>query len=129
MPATKITVAEFITKKINESGRAQKAIAEELGYEHPNVISMIKSGNTKLPLDKVGKMAAALHVEPIQLLRLALDEYHPGLYATIETCLANPLLSKGELQLIQSIRRVLNDVDPELFIVGEGKQIVGVVTV
>lgn len=125
----KFTVAEFITMKIAESGKTQKEIAEELGYEHANVISMIKTGNTKLPLDKIGKMAAALYIDPVQLLRLALDEYQPGLYAAIEDCLANPLLTRNERELIDAIRRVSGDADPKVFVMPDESRILGVVTV
>ncbi|MDR3409353.1 MAG: helix-turn-helix transcriptional regulator [Formivibrio sp.] len=125
----KFTVAEFITLKIAEAGKSQKEIANELGYEHANVISMIKSGATKLPLEKVGSMAAALFVDPIQLLRLTLDEYQPGLYAAIEDCLANPLLTRNERELIDAVRRVSGDADPTVFVMEESKRMVGVVLV
>lgn len=125
----KITVAQFITKKIAESGKSQKQIAEELGYEHPNVISMIKSGATKLPLEKVSAMARALNVDPGCLLRLALDEYQPGLYVAIEECLLSPLLNRAERELIAKLRRMTDTANLGLRVTEAGRQIIGVITV
>jgi hypothetical protein len=125
----KITVAQFITKKIAESGKPQKQIAEELGYEHPNVISMIKTGTTKLPVEKVGLMARALNVDPAKLLRLVLDEYNPGLYSVIEDCLANPLLSRSECKFIASVRKMAGSSEFGVLRVEDGRQIIGVIAV
>ncbi|MGZ9053126.1 MAG: helix-turn-helix domain-containing protein [Rhodoplanes sp.] len=54
--------------------KSQREIAAELGYERPNIISMMKRGETKLPLDKVPALAKALHVDPAHLFRLALEQ-------------------------------------------------------
>ena len=68
-------VARFITARIEASGYSQKDIATLSGFERPNIITMIKQGKTRLPLDKIGPMANALETDATQLLKMCLEEY------------------------------------------------------
>jgi len=54
MTKPKLTVAQYLTMKIDESGKTQREIATEVGYDAANVITMFKQGSTKLPLNTVG---------------------------------------------------------------------------
>jgi len=38
------TVAEFLTHAIAHSGKTQKLISDEMGYDNPNIITMFKQG-------------------------------------------------------------------------------------
>ena len=84
MTKTKMTVAQFLTMKIDESGKTQREIATEVGYDAANVITMFKQGSTKLPLNTVGPIARALDVDPVFLLRLAFNEYFPETFEAVE---------------------------------------------
>ena len=64
MTKPKMTVAQYLTIKINESGKTQKEIATEIGYDAANVITMLKQGITKLPLNTDGPIAGQLNVDP-----------------------------------------------------------------
>ena len=68
MNKPKMTVAQYLNTKINESGKTQKEIATEIGYDSPNVITMFKQGLTKLPMNTIGPIARALEVDPVYLL-------------------------------------------------------------
>ena len=57
-------VACFIAARIEATGQLQKDIAAKAGFDKPNMITMIKQGRTRLPLDKVGAMALALETGP-----------------------------------------------------------------
>ena len=71
------TVAEYLSAQLDVSEKSQKEIAKEIGYDRPNVVSMMKCGVTKLPIAKVGPLAKALGVDPHRLLDLAMREYQP----------------------------------------------------
>ena len=77
-------VATFVRHQIQVLGKPQREIAEEVGFEKPNIITMIKQGKTKLPLAKVGAMARALETDPVYLLKLCLSTYHAETWAVIE---------------------------------------------
>lgn len=61
-------LAKFIEKRVLElrPRKPQNQIATEAGYTNPNMISMLKSGNTKLALDRGPAAARALEYDPRQ---------------------------------------------------------------
>lgn len=69
IPAS-ITVADFITARLAETDKTQREIAEECGFENPNIIPMFKNGTTKVPLNRAVALATALGVDPAHFLRL-----------------------------------------------------------
>ena len=115
----KLTVAEYLTRKIDESGKTQKDIATEIGYDNPNIITMFKQGLTKLPLTTVGPIAEALDVDPAHLLRLVMNEYFPDTYRALEDCLGTMVLTEHERALIEAYRLCTKDTDPKVLILDE----------
>lgn len=100
-----VTVAEYLTEQIRLSGKTQHEIANEAGFNKPNIISMFKKGETKLPLSKVGPMAKALGVDPVALFRLVMSEYEPQTWQAIEeTVLGQPVLTANEIEIIEVLR-------------------------
>ena len=73
-------VAQFVTRRIDElrSRRSQGEIASAAGFRSPNMLSMIKDGSAKLPIDRVGALAKALECDPGHLMRLALEQLYPA---------------------------------------------------
>jgi hypothetical protein len=96
-------VACFIAARIEATGQLQKDIAAKAGFDKPNMITMIKQGRTRLPLDKVGPMALALETDPIQLLQMCMEEYHPATWAAIAPLL-EPKMSEDEKRLLGILR-------------------------
>jgi transcriptional regulator with XRE-family HTH domain len=99
----KPTVAEFLTALIKSSDLLQKDVAKRAGFDAPNVITMIKKGDTKLPLDKVGPMAEALGTDPVALLKMCLEEYQPATWRVIAPYMAMTL-NDEEMQMVQAHR-------------------------
>jgi hypothetical protein len=96
-------VARFIENRIEETGQKQKDVAFKAGFENPNIITMIKQGKTHLPLDKVGLMANALETDPVQLLQMCMEEYHPATWKVIAPFMETAL-TKDELRLLNALR-------------------------
>ena len=108
-------IAAFIEKAIdqNPQRKSQKEIAEEMGYEKPNMLSMIKKGDAKLPLDKVPLLAKAVDVDPAFLFRLALEQYWPEEQGAIASIIGE-VVSANERALIRKIRTWTKNTDPVL---------------
>lgn len=104
MKKPRITVSEYLTQQIMISGVAQKEIAEGLGYDKPNIITMFKQGRTKIPLNKVAPLAKILGVDPIHFLRLAMTEYSPETWEVLEGMLGQRLTSTHEQEILTIIR-------------------------
>ena len=96
-------VARFIARRIEETGRLQKDIATKCGFDKPNMITMIKQGLTRLPLDKIGPMAMALETDPVQLLKMCMEEYQPATWKAIEPFMETAM-TKDELRLLTALR-------------------------
>ncbi len=99
------SVADYITAQISLCGKSQIEIAQQAGFEKPNIITMIKQGKTKLPLDKIGTFAKAIEVDPIFLLRMCLNEYQPKLADEIQSIFGQPILSHSEMEILDLIRQ------------------------
>jgi transcriptional regulator with XRE-family HTH domain len=111
------TVAEFIADRLATIDKTQREVSEACGFETPNIITLFKQGRTKVPLDRIGPLAKALDVDPAHLLRLAMQEYMPETWGSIEEILHSTILSANELELIRKFRQVTGDCDAQAMVV------------
>jgi hypothetical protein len=77
-------VAAFLARHVDASVKSQNAIAREAGFTRSNIISMLKMGVTKVPIERVPGLAAALEICEHDLLRRVLAEYQPGFLAMLD---------------------------------------------
>lgn len=120
---SKMTVAKFLTIKLNECDKKQREVATELGYDKANIITMFKTGATKLPVASVGAMARALGVAPVFLLRLTFREYYPETFNAIEHALGGSILTANENRLLALIREYTDHADPVMLVSTPSKTI------
>ncbi|MGB3245710.1 MAG: helix-turn-helix transcriptional regulator [Sulfitobacter sp.] len=76
--------ASFLSTAIDFSGLTQKEIARRAGFSRPNVISMMKSGETKIPISRVPGLARACGITERVLLEIVLSEDHPEIWEVIK---------------------------------------------
>ncbi len=109
-------LAKYIEKRVLElrPGKSQAEIAEQAGFNTPNVIAMLKSGATKLALDRVPKLAEALECDPAMLFRLALRQ--PGHETTARAIeeIFGTVVSRNEVTWLEEIRDASGDTNPSL---------------
>lgn len=99
------TVAGFIDQQIEWlDNKTAVQIAEEAGFQRPNILSMIRKGNTKVPLARVPKLAKALEVDPIFLLDLCMREYDPENWQVIKSVLGRPVVTDNQYELLEVVR-------------------------
>lgn len=102
--AKQMTIAEYLDKAIDASGKNQREIAEEVGYPRPNVVSMIKKGVTKMPIGRIPAFAKALGVDPKVMLRIAMQEYQPEVWDAFSEVFGE-VLSDEEMKLVTAYRK------------------------
>lgn len=107
-----MSVADFLSRAIELSGKTQKMIADEIGYPKPNVISMMRLGQTKVPIDKIPALSKATGVDPANFLRLAMREYNPAVWDCLEEIFGIPVTEHEKKFLA-----LLREADPEGIIV------------
>jgi transcriptional regulator with XRE-family HTH domain len=108
------SIAIYISKQIHnlKGVKTQREIAAEVGYDKPNMISMLKTGDTKVPLEKIPLLAKALNVDPAHLFRLALEQYWPGLTSTIAEIFGTLATSNEESIFLTKWRAATGNTDP-----------------
>ena len=109
-------LAKFVETRVLElkHKKSQAEIAEEAGFISPNMVTMIKKGATKLPIDRVPAVAKALECDPALLLRLALEQGEGATAATAIFEIIGPPVTRNELVWITEIREAPGDADPRL---------------
>lgn len=113
-PYENTTIAAFLREqidKLNDLGISQREIASDAGYDKPNILSMFKRGETKVPLNKVLVLAKALRVDPNHFFRLATQQPDMPITATeLEKIFPNAV-SAGEMKVVEVIREAVGSAD------------------
>ena len=114
MPFANSAIANFLDKQIDsmKGVKTQREIANEIGYDKPNMISMFKRGEAKVPLDKIPQLAKALGVDAGHLFRLALEQYWPGGATLIVDILGRIATENEEIVLLKKWRAASRNTDP-----------------
>lgn len=116
LPYAKTKLTAFLEKRIlvMKPRKNQVEIATEAGFLNTNMLSMIKSGKTKLPLDRVPALARALDCDPSLLFRLAIEQTggETALKAIEE--IFGTIVSRNEVAWLEEIRDASGDSDPTL---------------
>ncbi len=71
-------LARFVSKQIEKHQHrlTQREIAHRAGFKNANILSMIKDGRVKMPLERVPALAAALECDVTELGLLALRQHY-----------------------------------------------------
>lgn len=95
--------ANLLTAAIEACDLTQREIADRVGFRHANILSMIKSGETRVPLNRIPALAQTLGMDGRAFLLLAIEEYHPGVHEVLVDVLGLPL-SDAELGIVTMFR-------------------------
>ena len=75
--------ARMITDAVEASGKTLREIAADMGLERGNVISMLKSGEMRMPIERIPAFAAATGIDALALTRVAMSEYMPETWSVL----------------------------------------------
>ena len=123
----RVTVAEFLADRIAAVDKTQRQISEECGFDNPNIITMFKNGQTKLPINRIAPLARALEVDPVHLLRLVMLEYIPEVWESIENIMKSTLLTANELELVRAFREVTGENNAQAVVI-DRSAVIAIVT-
>ncbi|WP_172122499.1 XRE family transcriptional regulator [Devosia sp. 919] len=104
----------FLQKRILElrHTKSQAEIASQAGFTNVNMMSLIKSGSTRLPLDRVPALALALDVDPARLLQLALEQWAGSAAARAFESIFETIVTRNEVGWLAEIRKASGNSDP-----------------
>lgn len=93
----KSETANLVRQMIDDvHNKTQDQIAAETGFPKSNVLTMIKQGRTRMPLDKIESFSKACGKTPDKLFRTALREYNPDLARLIGRLNKIPMFEGAE---------------------------------
>lgn len=116
----KSEIAKFLGKRIYDLShrKSQRDIAREIGFVNDNVVAMLKSGRTKVPLHRVVSIAKALETDPRELFVMALtQDGNEKDRAAFQQIVGE--FSENELEIIGAIRKFSGATDPKLSVVSK----------
>jgi len=105
MVRSTISVAQYLEQQLAVCGRSQREVSAQIGYPNPNIMTMFKTGATKIPLTKVAVLAKAIGADPAFMLRLVMREYMPEAWEAIEGILGKDSLLTDQDRAIAAFVR------------------------
>lgn len=106
-------VHEILAFQLNASTKTQKEIAKAIGYKRPNVLSMMKKGDTRIPLDIAPKLAKEIGLDPWHFTERCIAEYDPDLLNAISQAFGCSL-SENERAMLKIIREASGNLNPAI---------------
>lgn len=115
-PYADTRLAKYLDKRVLElrPRKSQAQIAGEAGFRNPNVLTMLKTGATKLPLDRVASLARALDCDPKMLFNLAVGQLGGATTARAIEEIFGTIVTRNEVAWIEEIRAASGHTDPSL---------------
>ncbi len=115
-PYENTKIVELIRNRISElTGlKTQREIAAEIGYDKPNVLSMYKRGEAKVPLERLPAIARALDIDIALLFRAGLEQWWPGEQTLLNQMFMERIVTKNERALIKLVATYLQADDFEI---------------
>lgn len=102
-------LSRLVTARLEDIAfkKSQREVADEVGFANRNMLSLIKSGQTKLSLDRVPAMTKALDLELSVVMLAALRQYYNEdvistlreTFGTTETRTEHEILSIARLNM------------------------------
>lgn len=115
-PGNRSPLARHIYERVEalKGKKRQKDIAREAGFNSPNMISMLKNGDTKLALDRVPALARALETDLGRLFLLALEQSGLETTSAAVSSTFGTVVTRNEVAWLEEIRDASGRSDPPL---------------
>lgn len=115
-PYSNTSLSSFLAQRILKlrPRKSQVEIASEAGFTSTNMLSMIKSGKTKLPLDRVPALAIALECDPTRLFQLAIAQSGNETTSNAVSEIFGTVVTRNEVLWLEIIRTASGGSDPTL---------------
>ncbi len=108
--------AQLITDRIQALShrKTQAEIASEAGFANANMMTFLKNGRNKVPLDRVPALAKALEVDPAYLMRLSIEQAIGVTSAQAVVEIFGTPATENERGWLMELREASDNGDPRL---------------
>jgi hypothetical protein len=106
----------FLTSRVLElrPRKSQAEIATAAGFGNANMMSMLKAGSVRLPLDRVPALALALETDPVHLFLLAIEQLAGDTTAMAFQKIFGTVVTENELDWVRALREASDGTNPSL---------------
>lgn len=116
LPYEDTAAARFLAKRILElkPKKSQRQIGLEAGFVNSTMVSNLKAGQNKIPIDRVPALAQALETDPKRLMLLALEQ---SVGQTATNAISDTFghgITANERDWVEEIRDASDRSDPRL---------------
>src|SRR6056297_1733598 len=84
MTRTISPTSSFLRNAIEDSPETQREIARDAGFSSANALSLLKTGECKVPISRIPALAKALDVDGHLSVKIALREYQPESWMVLD---------------------------------------------
>ena len=95
--------AQMLAAALDASDLTQREVAARAGFNNANVLSMMKTGETNVPLMRIPALASVLALDAQEVLMTAIKEYYPTIHEVLVDILGLPL-SAEEMEAMAELR-------------------------
>ena len=115
-PHLNTPAALFIADRVRDlkHRKSQKEIAHQAGFVNANMLSLLQSGATKVPLDRVPALARALGVDRAYLMHLSLEHLSASRQRTPSSTASTRPVTENERGWLDEICDASLNSDPRL---------------
>ncbi|MDF2141724.1 XRE family transcriptional regulator [Paenirhodobacter sp. CAU 1674] len=115
-PFKNSAVARLIADRVDALAyrKTQREIAAEAGFANANFVSILKSGKSKLPLDRVPSLARALEVDPAYLMRISIEQAVGATAAKAIVEIFGSPVTANERTWLEELRNASDNSDPRM---------------
>lgn len=100
----RMTMREMIAFNQEVVGIKNIDLADKLGYDNANVVSMLKAGTMSLPTNKISALASALRLDPLHVALCVSEESQYMLAGLLEAISKRTAVTLNEEKLILAMR-------------------------
>lgn len=106
-------VKDVLSLAMQQADLSNLELARRVGYSG-SVIAMLKAGDMKLPMNRIGSFASALNIDPVYLAMCVDREGGYGLGAMIESISRRTAITLNEEKLITAMRKIAGGADIDM---------------
>jgi len=103
-----ILVADRFARLVDSSSLSRDEISKKIGFKNANNITMIKKGNTKLPVNRIPRIAQVFNIDPAELFKQVMKEYEPEKYDAINKCVGD-FITKQERKVLNAVYEAMGE--------------------
>lgn len=106
-------LAEWLNANLSRrTNMTNEELADDMGYARSNIISMWRTGKSRIPLERLPDLSRLLNVSMAELLPMWMEQYAPQIRVEVGK-MFNRLVTENEFEVIEAIRQVSESSNPK----------------